>query len=427
MATLLDSAWKDLFDKYKILDAIKENGNYIISAKQIKEFREPRLMTKFDHSENLPELFKKHKLSILPISRSDFMISNHQMFSELVEIENNIERVKFPEHIQSIIPDEINSEAIALNCSYLTGMLEDFLEDQDIYPTVNGRMSSKKFKFEVLNTKTNSFDDVTVENSQIEIDGAFEGVNYLSLIEAKREICPDFLIRQLYYPYRLWASKVSKKIKLIYFVHSNGIFSFFEYKFVNENNYNSLKLIKQKNYSLEDVTITTKNIQDILTSVKIVGEPEVPFPQADTFRRIINLCELLGNNEVTLDDITYEYKFEPRQSSYYSNACRYLDLIEKYIDETKQIKYRLTKVGKSILSKHYVDRQLAIVKQILSHKIFNNVLRMTFDNGCVPDKYKIADEMEKCNLYNIGKRDTFERRAQTIQAWISWIIGLIQE
>lgn len=46
---LNDTAWESLFDKYHILTEIEQNGQFIISANQIKEFREPRLMTKFDH------------------------------------------------------------------------------------------------------------------------------------------------------------------------------------------------------------------------------------------------------------------------------------------------------------------------------------------------------------------------------------------
>ncbi|MFR7880670.1 MAG: DUF6997 domain-containing protein [Christensenellales bacterium] len=56
-------------------------------------------------------------------------------------------------------------------CAYLTGMLEDFLEDEQIVPTVSGRMASSKFSFEIFNTSTKNYDEILVENSQIEIDG----------------------------------------------------------------------------------------------------------------------------------------------------------------------------------------------------------------------------------------------------------------
>ena len=48
-----DVAWEALFDRYDILNQIDSNGQFIISASQMKEYREPRLMAKFDHGINL--------------------------------------------------------------------------------------------------------------------------------------------------------------------------------------------------------------------------------------------------------------------------------------------------------------------------------------------------------------------------------------
>lgn len=62
-------AWQELFEKYDIINEIDKIGFYEISANQIKEFREPRLMTKFDHRESLPNQFKNNKLSVLPLTR----------------------------------------------------------------------------------------------------------------------------------------------------------------------------------------------------------------------------------------------------------------------------------------------------------------------------------------------------------------------
>lgn len=59
---LNDTAWQALFEKYDILDEIQRSGQFVISANQIKEFREPRLMTKFDHKVNLPTVFADNGL-----------------------------------------------------------------------------------------------------------------------------------------------------------------------------------------------------------------------------------------------------------------------------------------------------------------------------------------------------------------------------
>ena len=72
----IDITWTKLNDKHHILDAIKDKGYFIISAKQIGEFQEARLAVKFDHSDARPDLFEENNLSILPITRGDYYISH---------------------------------------------------------------------------------------------------------------------------------------------------------------------------------------------------------------------------------------------------------------------------------------------------------------------------------------------------------------
>ena len=67
-----DETWEKLDKKYKIVETINSIGYYKISADEIKEFQEPRLAVKFDHSDDRPKLFIKHDLSILPITRGDY-------------------------------------------------------------------------------------------------------------------------------------------------------------------------------------------------------------------------------------------------------------------------------------------------------------------------------------------------------------------
>ena len=74
-----NKAWNDLFEKFNIINAIETNGFFEITADQIKESgREPRLMTKFDSSENLPSIFAENNLAILPIKRGSYIILDKQ-------------------------------------------------------------------------------------------------------------------------------------------------------------------------------------------------------------------------------------------------------------------------------------------------------------------------------------------------------------
>ena len=81
-------AWQLLFNKYNILEQINQNGFFKITAKQINEYREARLMTKFDNSANLPELFKDNNLAILPITSNSYMIAGFQTYKKFEKVED---------------------------------------------------------------------------------------------------------------------------------------------------------------------------------------------------------------------------------------------------------------------------------------------------------------------------------------------------
>ena len=417
-----DATWEKIFDKYKILEMIEDDGIFEITSTQINKFREARLMTKFDHRKNLPQIFKENKLSILPVTRGSYLISQFEAYKDFEEKETKIVKVPFPNHIESIDYENITSESAALNCAYVSGILADFIEDEGILPTVSGRMSSEIFDF-FIDTYSGSKVKVSVNNSQIEIDGGYEGLETLSLIEAKNSLSDDFLIRQLYYPYRLWANKVSKKVKPLFLTYSNGIFTFYEYEFQDPDNYNSLVLIKQKKYSIEETKINLEDILEVLKRTKIIKEPEIPFPQANSFKRVVNLCELLNESELTKDEITANYDFDPRQTNYYTDAGRYLGLIHKR-REDGEIIFSLTEKGKRLLKLKYKPRQLKLVELILSHRAFSETFKLCIKHGEMPSKHEIVKIMKDSNLFNIRSDDTFYRRASTISGWINWILEL---
>lgn len=421
---LNDRAWEQLFDKYHILDKISNNGSFTISAEQIKEFREPRLMTKFDHKVNLPKIFVDNGLAILPITRGDYMISSFGAYEEFEAPSGDIQRVSIPAYIQSLMPQFLVSEAISLNCAYACGILNDFLDDEYIVSTVSGRMGSGDFEFDI-NTSFGS-KRLSVSNSQIEIDAAYEGINYLSLFEAKRDLSDDFLVRQLYYPFRVWSSRVSKPVKPVFLIFSNGIFYLYQYQFEIPGNYNSLCLVKQKNYVIE-TEITLSDIENLLCTVRLAQEPDIPFPQANSMARIINLIELLNARPMTKDDITSEYAFDSRQTNYYTDAGRYLGLIDKERDSERNIIFQLSPLGRHIMRLPYKDRQLAIATQILQHQAFKDTLKLHLQCGEMPDAGAIVQIMKAAELYHVDADSTYYRRSSTIIGWINWILGLIEE
>lgn len=419
-----DIAWEKIFEKYCILDKLAKNERVSISSMEINQFREARLMTKFDHRSQLPKLFVDNKLSILPTSRGTYEIGTFETFCDFDKEDVEITSIDFPTFLESIDYKDITSESIAINCAFVSKILHDFTGEENLLPTVCGRMGSSLFDFKITSGE-NTF-KINVENSQIEIDGGYEGDNSLNLIEAKNYISDDFLIRQLYYPYRLWSNKITKRVRPIFLTYSNGIFHLREYEFTTPELYNSIRLLQHKKYAVQEGTINIENIQNILDNTQVIEEPELPFPQADSFERVINLCELLKQRGfISKDNITHNYDFDHRQTDYYSNAAKYLGLI-KVVRENQQIGCTLTQNGFRIFNLPIVDRQLEFVKLILVHAAFRNTLKLYFDNGNVPTKDEVVEIMKNARLHNIDSDQTYKRRASTIISWINWILGLIE-
>ena len=429
----VSDAWQVLIDKYDILTEISNNGFFKISASQIKEVKEPRLMAKWDSSEQLPSSLKKNKINLLPDSRSSYILSDFLLYQELpkvVEHVKNMAKVELPD-LQTIDVDNITSEANAINVLQISGILEDFLEldlDDVLYGTFNGRMSSGKFDFKV-DTRRQIQLKVDVDRAQIEIDGGFESDHCVVVLEAKNVLHEDFHIRQLYYPYRLWESKVDKPVRLIFSIYTNKIFRLMEYRFKEKENYSSIELVRTKNYSLEDTSITLDEIKDVYDSIKdteVISdnmnvEDSVPFIQADNFERIVSLLENMYENPMTSEEIIELMKFTTRQRDYYFNAGKYLGLFQK-LKEDKVRKYGLTNIGVAVYKKSYKERQLELVKLILSHRIFRDLFGEILETGVIPDKGRVVElELE----YNVCSIDVASRRATSVISWLNWIFNLV--
>ena len=162
------------------------------------------------------------------------------------------------------------------------------------------------------------------------------------------------------------------------------------------------------------------------SNVKYTKESEeIPFPQANSFNRIINLCELLNENEyLTSDEITYNYDFDARQTNYYTDACRYLGLVNKRRDSIDGVVYYLTEKGKSLFKINLKNRNLAFVRAILEKRAFYKVFGLYLEKNKMPDQEEIIKIMQESNLYNIRAISTYIRRTTTITGWIKWILEL---
>ncbi len=415
--------WEQIFEKYNILDHIRNYGQYEITSKVINEFREARLMTKFDNASQLPTIFTQNKLSILPITRGSYVIAPMDTFCQFPTLEHSrdITYINFPENIQSLSPESITSEALALNAAYFSGIFKDFVGDEHLFPTISGKMSSQTFNFNIMNHQTNREMQLNVNKALIEIDGGYEGAENLLILEAKNHLADDFIIRQLYYPFRrLLNSDIDKDIRTVFMVYTNNTFYLYEYTFSDPQKYNSLTLKGFKKYRFEKLSITTDDIEKLLEHSIIKSEPTIPFPQADNFERIINLCELLYKTPLTKNDITMEYGFDKRQTDYYVNAGKYLGLVE----ETEEKSLKLTDYGANIMNSTPTQKQLKFARSILAHSVFYEVLKQQIKMGVALSKKEIVNIMKQQRLFKVASEETYQRRASTVSSWIDWITSL---
>jgi hypothetical protein len=423
-----DAFWEELIERHGILQNVDQKGFHEISASHINLLREARLMTKFDHKIQLPRIFQANDLTIQPNSRGTYVIGRFSSYQDLPDNPSvPIEIVPFPVDIETINPDNLFSESIALLCAHNSGMISQLMGEETAL-TVIGRMSTGRFSYYINDLKNDRKHRISVENSQCEIDSGFEGCRQFALIEAKNELVDDFLIRQLYYPYRLWKPQTTKVVVPIFLSISDSVFSFYVYRFLEEAHYNSIELLSHRKFQIGTTDIELEDIVNLLNSITVLPEPAgIPFPQADSFSRVIDLLNQLYASQPFLsqEDITTNHAFDTRQTQYYTNAGAYLGLVERKQGREQRVTYSLTGKGFTIMAKKLRSRNLSFVQSILEHEVFNQGLRMYMDQGIRPLREQVEAVMRAAHLDGLSQDGTtIPRRAQTVLAWINWIIEL---
>lgn len=439
---LIDKRWETIFAECDVLNRIEQNSTFTISSENIRnKFGfEPRLLAKFDHHFQQPRCFTDNSISILPIDRGNYLLSHFDNFKNFDEDESTpLELVALPEYIETLY--NTTSEANSLNAASAAGIFTSFFETNEVCSALNGRMGSGQFDFNINNLHTQATMPVSVDKAQIEVDASFEGITDFFLIEAKMAEQDDFLIRQLYYPYRAIANVTNKNIRPIFFTCTNGVYNLREYQFLDPLNYNSLELIKSRKYRIKDKDeeeVSFDSINTMMRSQPYVNETnQYPFPQADSFQRVINLCTTIKDNPdefISLEflgsqvSFTKSHNFTMRQVQYYVSAAEYLGLIVKYKDDEhgRTAGYTLTPEAYKLLSSPYNKMNMGLILLIMRHKPFH----LTYIDYCrygeMPSLGRIVEHMKSSDV-NIGENSmqTFRRRASSISGWIFWVTSII--
>ena len=402
--TGLDTAWEILFDRHHILEEIERQGRFSITATQINTVKEARLMAKFDRSAQLPHIFRANRLSILPVSRGEYVIGPFQTHQRVVYNQVRPKTVSIPA-LQTLDNTNLYSESAALLFCYNSGIIARLLGGGPVHYTVNGRMSSGAFDFRIHDARDpGQTHTIAVQNAQVEIDAGYETPDCFCICEAKNMASEELLI--------------TKPVVPVFLVCSNDLIHIFRYTIPDEEDYNSLTLQSHTAYTFGAEPINLEDLETLWRATRPEKESKVPFPQANSFARVVDLLSVLHARDLTRDEVTLQYEFDPRQTDYYITACQYLGLAERWQEEGVS-GVRLTRQARRILSLRYREKYLALMEQVLKRPVFHRAMGLALRYGEIPNKKQLVLLMTELGLPLNEK--TKDRRASTVRGWLGWI------
>ncbi|MDU5018035.1 MAG: hypothetical protein E6X13_08220 [Corynebacterium sp.] len=397
---------------------LERRGYFYIGARELERLsgRQPRLMAKHDFSTSRPWIFQRLRLGIVPVSRSEYLVGRFNLYERFPETQRGeVRTLELPAGLDTLSLEGVSSEAVALNGASASGMLEDFLGCAPLQATVAGRMSTRGIEVRLPDLGV----DVAVDRAQMEIDGGFESLEHLVLVEAKNHLSEDFNIRQLYFPYRRFQQRLAKDVVPVYLVYSNGIFHLYRYEFRDPADFRSISLVDSARYALSSSHLDAQAALDIVRAVAPEPEPAVPFPQANSFERVVNLLELIALQPLSKAEITQRYDFDPRQADYYANAARYLGLAEP-VEDT----WEPTERGRRVIEQPQRDaRNGALIRALAARRVFREVLELSLARGAVASTAEICAAMDGLGL----SLATSRRRASTVARWTQWVLDTVAE
>ncbi|MDP2090774.1 MAG: hypothetical protein Q8K30_04210 [Candidatus Gracilibacteria bacterium] len=246
-------SWKKIFEDHEILNHDFSSSPFILTSKMIKqsvqEFKntaekEVRILCKQDSRKDVPDIMKDNGLFLLPIKNGDYAIVKGEGYIDIPNIEGEpiIYNSKIDFELESSKVG--NSEMQHLDFAYASSLIRTFIQDPTLVLTIRGRKYTPEFSFNVGNIK------LETKSVQTEVDAGYEGKDKIVLIEAKNSKTSDTIIRQLFYPYKQWKTNTSKDVILLFFEKRGNEYCIWQYEFEDENNYNSVILVKTGKYKI---------------------------------------------------------------------------------------------------------------------------------------------------------------------------------
>lgn len=406
--TANDKNWQQLFEKYSIVEQVKQNGYFDITAPQIKEFREPRLMCKMDFKQSVAKPFRENGLSILAIKNGIYRIAQTSPFFE-IDLEKvqelSVKDFQLPSYIQTLDFENITSESQALDAAAASGMLKSLLSE-DSFLTVRGRRYTSEIEIKIKKNGSDDLQSYPIVSVQIEVDGGYESPSKLALIEAKMGSTDNMNMRQLLYPHVYFSNQVSKEVHTyLMFYETGSLFTFIPMNISNDKpvlDYSSAVRYKLIN--------PTKSLHPSIHIKFRLEAPkkDVPFPQADDFEKVLFGYFKVAINEGTEEEIFSDLAIVPRQYNYYFNALKWLGLTKK---DGRGKPIHLTNLGEQLLNLSELDRLQIILNIMNLNPVVKHIQKTP--NAPLPESLK--------KEYGLEGKSMYPRRKSTILSWLKFL------
>ncbi|WP_304544619.1 type II restriction enzyme [Sulfurimonas microaerophilic] len=392
-----NEAWNHIFDDLDILEHIKTNGYFDISAEEIKkrDGKEARLMTKTDHKEHLPVVMQENSLSILAIENGLYRIAKTDPFIYIEkEPQCEIKTIKQPVDITTLDPLNLKSESAALDIASISGMLDEvFGEATNL--TIRGRLRGK------LSFCLDSV-PYDIEGVQIEVDGGYEGQNSVNLVEAKIGYRNNINIRQLLYPELFWKTQLKgqrKEVRSFVFYYQDDIFRFIPFYYDG----NIITALHDQEKAFVFDRKSSFRLDLLEKNKTILVDRTIPFPQANDFEKVHAIFLNIAKEEhPTKTSVTDEFDIVSRQYDYYLNVLKWMRVCQERDSEIF-----LTERGERLLTLNIEKRLEEFARIIFSEPI------------CFAQLKKLEQNEEDFQAYNLSG-STIERRMQSIRSWIKY-------
>ncbi len=250
-----NTSWEKIFADYNILEHDFSKSPFEITADQIKTAcqnfkttgeKEVRILCKQDTRESRPQIFVDNDLFLLPKKNGSYYIVKGEGYVDIPKITSGI--IDYSSKLDFKLESSMvgDSEMQHLDLAYASSLVRTFMNDDSLLLTIRGRKYTPNFTFSVGDQT------LTIESVQTEVDAGYEGRDKIVLIEAKNSDVTNTIIRQLYYPYRQWKKHTSKDVYLLFFDRDkvNNVYNIWQFEFKNENDYNSISLVKSGRYRI---------------------------------------------------------------------------------------------------------------------------------------------------------------------------------